>query len=89
MQNDQRDKKETALAKMVRVKAKNTLQCIQLYSIQLAEIKLVEVALLNIISLVSSVCFWKEKVNTRIHVENYWTADSLLEFVKAAEFRTH
>lgn len=56
---------------------------------QLAEIKLMGVALLNVISLVSSVCFLKETVNTRIHVENYWTADSLLAFVKAAEFQTH
>lgn len=54
---------------------------------QLAAIKLVGVALLVTISQVSSVCFLKEMMNTRMHVEKFRTPDILLEFAKPVEFR--
>lgn len=80
-QYDQRDKKETAPAKNgKRVKEHTATH-------QLVAIKLVGVALLVTISQVSSVCFLKEMMNTRIHVEKFRTPAILLEFAKPVEFR--
>lgn len=81
-QYDQRDKKETAPAKNgKRVKEHAVLH-------QLAAIQLGGVALPVTISQVSSVGFWKEMMNTRIHVEKFRTPDILLEFAKPLEFRS-